>query len=70
MLHDSDGERKYQVEMSACHLLCAVSVLDARGADLVKYLNWFVDLIKLYVMDRKQKREREKQSLQFIVYLL
>lgn len=69
MLHDSDGERKYQVEMSACHLLCAVSVLDARGADLVKYLNWFVDLIKLYVMDRKQKRERETKFTIY-VYLL
>lgn len=45
MLHDSDGERRVQVVKSACHLSCAVTVLDVREADLVKYLNWFVDLI-------------------------
>lgn len=45
MLHDSGGDRRFQVVRSACHLRCAVNVLDARGADLVKYLNWFVDLI-------------------------
>lgn len=52
MLHDSDGERRFQVVTvvkSACHLSCAVTVLDeARRADLVKYLNWFVDLIFVF----------------------
>lgn len=70
MLHDSDGERRFQVVKSACHLSCAVTVLVARRADLVKYLNWFVDLL---IVNRRgcegrqnEKRETEQESLQFM----
>lgn len=66
MLHDSNGERRVQVVAvvrGACHLSCAVTVLDARRADLVKYLNWFVDLMFAFkfIWDVREMKERERE---------
>ena len=64
MLHDSDGERRVQVVKSACHLSCSVTVLDdVRDADLVKYLNWFVDLIfEISGVDGSEKGEKKRET--------
>lgn len=56
--------------MSACHLSCAVTVLDTREADLVKYLNWFVDLVICTSNGWEVKETEKERVLQFIVYLL
>jgi hypothetical protein len=67
VLHDSGGERRFQVVSvaGACHLPCSVTVLDARmGADVVKCLNWLVDLReakRVWVGGTEKETERERE---------